>query len=201
MKIGVVDYQAGNLRSVETALMHLEADFTVSDRPDVLKHSDKLIFPGVGEARASMAVLKSTGLGEMIKEFAGSGKPLLGICIGAQILLERSEERDTECLALIPGTARRFPAGSGLKIPHMGWNQVSPVVHHPLFKSIPIGTSFYFVHSYYPDVKDSAHELCQTEYGLIFASGLWKENVTAVQFHPEKSGEFGLRLLNNFIEM
>jgi len=198
---GVVDYQAGNLRSVETALRHLGADFIVSGSPEVLMQAEKLIFPGVGEARASMDVLRSTGLGDLILEFAASGKLLLGICIGAQILLQRSEEGDTECLGAIKGTVRRFPSDSGLKVPHMGWNQVTPLIKHPLFNGIPDETSFYFVHSYYPEVKESGNALCKTDYGITFTSGIYKENVMAVQFHPEKSGEPGLRLLNNFLEM
>jgi glutamine amidotransferase len=146
-----------------------------------------------------MSVLTDTGLGEAIAAFHRSGKPLLGICIGSQIIMESSEERNTRCLGLLPGKAVRFPADLGHKVPHMGWNQVSYVKPHPLFEGIPDGTSFYFVHSYYPDPIDPEWVLARTEYGLSFASALGRENLAAVQFHPEKSGEPGLKLLSNFL--
>jgi glutamine amidotransferase len=197
--IGVVDYRAGNLKSVETALRYLGADFFVSQDPKRLIDADRLLFPGVGEAAAAMGVLRETGLDETILAFFVSGKPLLGICIGCQIALESSEERDTACLGLVRGRVVRFTPDLGLKVPHMGWNQVTPVREHRIFEGIPTGSSFYFVHSYYPLPQRKDRILAKTEYGISFASSIWKDNLVAVQFHPEKSGEVGLRLLQNFI--
>ena len=200
MKVGVVDYDAGNLRSVETALAHLGTDFLTSRSPEELIGLDRLIFPGVGEAASAMAVLRQHGLDEMILEYVGSGKPVLGICIGYQIALDRSEERDATCLGIVPGVARRFLPEPGMKVPHMGWNQVWHKHRHPLFTGIPDGGSFYFVHSYYPDPAESEAIIAETEYGITFACAMAKENFVAVQFHPEKSGPYGLRLLQNFLE-
>lgn len=201
MKIGVVDYEAGNLRSVETALEAVEADYLVSDRPEPLLDTDRLVFPGVGDAKAAMTVLERSGLADAVRRFFGEGKLILGICVGSQIVLDASEENDAQCLGLIPGTARRFPGDMGLKVPHMGWNQVTDIEGHPLFEGIPSGTSFYFVHSYYPEPTRPEHRIATTEYGIEFAAGVGRENLMAVQFHPEKSGEAGLRLLRNFISL
>jgi imidazole glycerol-phosphate synthase subunit HisH len=201
VKVGLVDYDAGNLRSVELALDHLGAQYVVSQNPGDLEDSDRLIFPGVGEARSAMDVLNRTNLGEMIRTFAASGKPLLGICLGCQILMTMSEERETGCLDIFPGMVRRFPADTGLKIPHMGWNQVWHKGRHPVFKGIPDGVSFYFVHSYYVECRENELEICSTDYGQEFTSGVARGNVLAFQFHPEKSGEYGLKLLDNFIKM
>jgi glutamine amidotransferase len=201
MRIGVVDYEAGNLKSVETALRAIEADFLISDKPEPLLETDRLVFPGVGDAKAAMRVLERSGLADAVRRFFEEGKLVLGICVGSQIVLDASEENDARCLGLIPGTARRFPADMGLKVPHMGWNQVTPADGHPLFEGIRPGTSFYFVHSYYPDPEREEHRLATCEYGITFAAGVQRENLTAVQFHPEKSGEAGLRLLRNFVSM
>ncbi|RPJ08576.1 MAG: imidazole glycerol phosphate synthase subunit HisH [Spirochaetaceae bacterium] len=198
MKTCVVDYKAGNLRSVQTALEFLKADFIVTADPDVVAGADKLIFPGVGEARAAMSVLEETGLGKAIQEFHKTGKPLLGICLGSQIILESSEESDTLCLGLIPGKARLFPSTPGFKIPHMGWNQVSPVREHEVMKGVPTNASFYFVHSYYPEPGPDA-VLAKSEYMISFPAALAKDNLVAFQFHPEKSGKYGLALLENFL--
>ena len=201
MKIGVVDYEAGNLKSVETALRAIGADFIVSDSPEPLLATDRLIFPGVGDAKAAMTVLERSGLADAVRSFFGSGKLILGICVGSQIVLDASEENDATCLGLVPGTARRFPDDMGLKVPHMGWNQVENIEGRALFDGIAPGTSFYFVHSYYPDPVHEEHRLATTEYGITFAAGVQRDNLTAVQFHPEKSGEAGLRLLSNFLSM
>jgi len=198
--IGVVDYRAGNLKSVETALRYLGADFTISQDPKKLMSCDRLVFPGVGEAASAMSVLRETGLGETILAFFGSGRPLLGICIGCQVALESSEERNAACLGLVRGRVVRFSPDLGLKVPHMGWNQVTPRRDHVIFAGIPPGSSFYFVHSYYPLPESRECVLAETEYGVPFTSAIERDNFVAVQFHPEKSGEVGLKLLRNFLD-
>jgi glutamine amidotransferase len=200
MGLVVVDYKAGNLRSVETALQFLGARYQVTNRSEDVANAERVIFPGVGEARAAMDELRLHGLDNALREFYHSGRPMFGICIGAQIVLNRSEERDTECLGIVPGVARRFSPTMGLKVPHMGWNQVRHGDEHPIFRGIPDGASFYFVHSYYPDPANGGSAVATTDYGTVFTSAFAQENLVAVQFHPEKSGEFGLRLLSNFIE-
>lgn len=197
--IGIVDYEAGNLRSVETAMKHLGADFFISRSPSDFKNAERMIFPGVGEAAASMKVLKETGLDEAVISFAESGKPLLGICLGCQIFFDFSEERNTDCLGLIPGRISEFSKDMNLKVPHMGWNQVEHMNRHPVFKNIPENSSFYFVHSFYPAPADRKYEIGKTGYGIEFTSAASKDNIVATQFHPEKSGEVGLKLIENFI--
>ncbi len=195
----VLDYEAGNLKSVENALRHLGARFRVTKDPAVVREAESVIFPGVGEAAASMAVLARTGLGGALRDFAASGRRVLGICIGCQVIFDRSEERDTTCLGLVPGTVRRFASGSGLKVPHMGWNAVHFTRKHPVFEGIPQDTRFYFVHSYYPDPVDPDVVAAETEYGITFPSCIARGNLVALQCHVEKSGPFGLRLLENFL--
>lgn len=199
MKIGVVDYEAGNLKSVETALGALEAEYVVCADPDALRSCDAIIFPGVGEAGSAMGVLKTRGLDQVLAESVERGKPLFGICIGCQILLDHSEEGDTPCLGLVPGRVKLFSGRGGLKVPHMGWNSVEHGGRHPIFTGVPDGASFYFVHSYYPLVEDRKLEIGTTEYGERFSAAYARENIVATQFHPEKSGRFGLKLLENFI--
>ena len=199
--IGVVDYEAGNLKSVELALKHLGADFYISKDPKDFRTADRMIFPGVGEALSSMEVLRKTGLGDAVKEFAASGRPLLGICVGCQILFDFSEERDADCLGIIPGRILEFPKDMGLKVPHMGWNQVEHGGRHEIFNGIPDNSSFYFVHSYYPKPSSISCEIGRTEYGIEFTSAVAQDNVVATQFHPEKSGELGLMLLQNFLSL
>lgn len=202
--ITVVDYEAGNLTSVETALRYLGASFRISSDPETLLDSDKVIFPGVGEARHAMGVLSSRGLDQALVEFASTGKPLFGICLGCQILQDHSEERDTRLLGLIPGNVQLFPPRQGLKVPQIGWNTVT---HDDsvLFEGIPQESSFYFVHSYFLSTKlsdgsDSPWIAGRSEYGIDFAAAVHRDNVWATQFHPEKSGPKGLRLLQNFVE-
>ncbi len=198
--IGVVDYKAGNLKSVDSALSHLGAEFLISDKPEELLRCDKMIFPGVGEAKSAMEVLKSSGLGQAVREFALSGKPLLGICLGAQIVFDSSEERQTECLGIIPGKVKRFSSQMGLKVPHMGWNTIE---HNNinLFKGVKQNSSFYFVHSYYIEAQSQGNIAASCEYGLNFTAAAVKDNILACQFHPEKSGEAGLQLLDNFLKL
>ncbi len=200
MKIGIIDYDAGNLKSVETALSYLGGKFFVSSDPGELSKCDKLIFPGVGEARSSMKVLQSYGLDIFLQEYFKKGNPILGICLGCQIILDYSEERNTDCLGLIKGRSRLFSSEMGLKIPHMGWNQVKQYEKHYIFNNIPDNSSFYFVHSYYPDPADQNICIGMTDYGINFSSAFCYENLIALQFHPEKSGPHGLQLLDNFIK-
>lgn len=200
-KIAVVDYQAGNLQSVANALHFLGADFFITSLPEDLAQAEKLIFPGVGEAASAMQNLKKSGLAEGIINFFKSGRLILGICLGSQIILASSEESSCECLGLLPGCVRRFPLKHGFKVPHMGWNRVNFVQPHPLFRDLADNSSFYFVHSYYPEPEDQAYVLAVSDYIHNFPCVIGKDNLLAVQFHPEKSGRQGLRLLLNFIEL
>jgi len=198
-RVVVVDYEAGNLKSVETALKKLKADYTVTKDPDQILRAERCIFPGVGEARTAMEVLKASALDEALRDFRAAGRPLLGICIGCQLIFTRSEERNAVCLDLLPGAAIRFAPSAGLKIPHMGWNTVGYRREHPLFAGIPDQSYFYFVHSFYPAPADPELVVAECEYGVVFAAAVARENLAAVQFHPEKSGLRGLRLLANFL--
>jgi glutamine amidotransferase len=203
VSVAIVDYAAGNRTSVQNALRFLGADYTVASEPAALLASERVIFPGVGEARAAMDDLARRGMDDALRRVSAEGRPLLGICIGAQVLLQYSAERDTTCLGLVPGKAVAFPEphpGDGMKVPHMGWNQVQQDRPHALFDGIPDGGSFYFVHSFYPQPADDSIVLGSTEYGVRFASVYAAGNLAAVQFHAEKSGRHGLRLLANFLE-
>jgi glutamine amidotransferase len=195
----VVDYRAGNLRSVETALHRLGASYRISDDPEAVATADRLIVPGVGEARAAMEELSASGLDEAIIEFRRAGGPMLGICLGCQIIFDQSRERSTRCLGFLKGTVERFAETAGLKVPHMGWNRVYQTREHPLFSGIADGSFFYFVHSYYPLPVDPQVVIGECEYGLRFAAAVAMDNLVACQFHPEKSGEIGLQLLGNFL--
>ena len=198
MKTGVVDYKAGNLRSIQNLLQFLKADFIISDRAEELYKCDKLLFPGVGEAAYAMGQLSKTGLGSMMKEFYKTGKQIFGICLGCQIILDHSEEGDVDCLGLIPGTVKRFPSG-GFKVPEIGWNSFDKVKEHYLLKGIPASPDVYFVHSYYPSVE-SEYGVAETEYMVPFYSIISRDNVAAAQFHPEKSGPVGIQIIRNFME-
>lgn len=198
MVIAVVDYGAGNLRSVKNALEYLGAEYFVSNKAEKLMSGDKLIFPGVGHAASAMKNLEAEGLGQMIKEYVATGRLMLGVCLGSQIILESSQEGDSECLGIIKGSCELLPSEQQ-KVPHIGWNHVYPTQNHYLFKDIEAGASFYFVHSYYTKPEFAENVLCETDYGIRFACGIQKDNVSAVQFHPERSGRWGLKLLENFI--
>jgi imidazole glycerol-phosphate synthase subunit HisH len=197
--LAVVDYGAGNLRSVQNALAHLGADHFVTSDPSDLDSADSLIFPGVGEAASAMSVLRRTGLEAAIRRFVASGRKTLGICIGCQVVFDRSEEGNTECLGILRGTVRRFPREPGLKVPHMGWNQVRFLVQHPVFEGSTQGSSFYFVHSYYPAPADRRHVAAECEYGITFSAAVAAGSFIAFQFHLEKSGTAGLGLLSAFL--
>lgn len=201
MLVGVVDYRAGNLTSVKSALSFLNADFTAASDPEKLRNCEKLIFPGVGEAGSAMSVLRRAGWDSFFAEWLKAGKDMLGICLGHQIIFEKSEESDICCLGLITGEVRRFPGGTGLKVPQIGWNTVERGAESPLFRGIPEDAGFYFVHSYYAVPADSGTVIGTTDYICRFASAVHRDSLYSVQFHPEKSGRYGLRLLNNFLEM
>jgi glutamine amidotransferase len=206
--VAVIDYGMGNLHSIAKALQHAAPDVTVhitANATEVLR-ADRVVFPGVGAIRDCMHALKQIGLDEVIQEVAQT-KPLLGICLGMQALLGHSAENDgTDCLNVIAGNVLHFAddlqdsEGNLLKIPHMGWNQVCQQnTNHPLWESIPQDARFYFVHSYFAQPSDTDTVAATTNYPTPFASALLKDNVFAVQFHPEKSQAAGLQLLNNFI--
>jgi glutamine amidotransferase len=199
MTVGILDYDAGNLTSVENALRHLGARWVLSADPDRLKDADRLIFPGDGHAATSMDNLKARGLDELLRDFTRRGRPVFGICVGSQIVLDSSDEGPASCLGLVPGTCHRLPGGPGLKVPHMGWNTVHFEIDHPLVGGVPQDSSFYFVHSYYT-VPDRVPVLGTTDHGIKFVVGFVKDTLATWQFHPEKSGEAGLKLVDNFLK-
>ena len=197
--ITIVDYDAGNIRSVKRACNQVGIESIISKDPDEVIKAEKVIFPGVGAAASAMETLKRRGLDQAFKEVVAKGVPTLGICIGAQIILERSEESDTECLGLIPGQTKRFDlTDPSLKIPHIGWNGVNVTKSHPLLEGIENGDEFYFVHSYFPNPSSEQDIYAVSEYEKPFCCALGKDNLFATQFHPDKSGRFGLELLRRF---
>jgi len=198
--IAILDYGAGNLKSVSKALDFLGAEHKITNSPKEIAKSDKLIFPGVGNFGDVMALLNEKKLTEPIKSFISSGKPYLGICLGLQILYESSEESPgINGLGILEGNARRFKIG--FKVPHIGWNTIKIRKKSMLFSGIIDENYFYFVHSYYVNPKYMKSILTTTDYGTEFVSGIEAGNIFAVQFHPEKSGKIGLRLLENFLLM
>jgi imidazole glycerol-phosphate synthase subunit HisH len=204
--ISIVDYKAGNLTSVERALKKLGIPCRITGDPKAIEDSDRVIFPGVGAAGEAMKNLRAHHLDRTLKTFFLSGRPLLGICLGTQVIMNFSQENETECLGLVDGGVFRFQTpllderGQSLKIPHMGWNTVEWTRAHPLIQGIASQSSFYFVHSYYPQPKDEGMILGWTLYGIRFPSALAYRNLVALQFHPEKSGPPGLALLKGFSE-
>jgi imidazole glycerol-phosphate synthase subunit HisH len=195
--IGIINYGAGNIRSVSNALNRIDAPHFVSDDYRKLDQADKLIFPGVGEARSAMDALEHAGLTNWLKEVT---VPFLGICLGMQLLFDHTTERATDCLGILSGINERFKSGnSQLKVPHMGWNQVQHMGTNPLFSGMTSGDYFYFVHSYYAPMVPAT--IGMTEYDVPFTSALQQKNYYGVQFHPEKSGKSGLQILKNFIEL
>jgi glutamine amidotransferase len=207
MKIAVIDYGMGNLRSVSKAVEHVapQAEVRVTDDAAFIGSADRIVFPGQGAARDCMAAIGDHHLNEAISH-AVSNKPFLGICMGLQVLLQHSQENDgTNLLGVVPGEVVRFPRdlsyqGEKLKVPHMGWNGVRQTRDHPLWNNIEDNARFYFVHSYYVQPQDGTIQSGLTEYGLPFTSAIARDNLFAVQFHPEKSAHAGLTLLNNFIQ-
>ncbi len=198
--IAIIDYEAGNIRSAARALAYFHAEHVVTSDPDVVARAQRIVIPGDGEAYSAMESLRSLALDEAITDAARRGVPILGICIGAQIVLDHSDERDVSCLGLIAGRTVKLAGGDGLKIPHMGWNTISAVADHPLFDDIAEESSFYFVHSYYPAPRSESDALAVCDYGERFAAVVGRDNIVATQFHPEKSGEIGLKMLRNFLE-
>jgi len=199
--IAIVNYKAGNLTSVRLALEALHVEAQITNDPDVVRQANRVIFPGVGAACAAMQEVIQVGLGTALLEVIETGKPFLGICIGTQILLEFSEENGgTPCLGIIPGQVKRFqPQSHYDKIPQIGWNAVHFTRQHPVLEGIENDSEFYFVHSYYPSPSNPEHSLGETEYAdARFSSILGKGNLIATQFHPERSGRIGLKLLDNF---
>jgi glutamine amidotransferase len=195
----IIDYHAGNLTSVVRSLKVLGVEGTVTGNPGVVAKASRVIFPGVGAAGKAMATLKELGLDQALQQSFARGIPILGICLGAQIILETSEENDATCLGLLPGRTRALPRTENLKIPHMGWNRVRFLRPHPVFQNLPEGAEYYFVHSYYPDPAQAAMVLGMTDHGVEFPSAIGWRNLVATQFHPEKSGRFGLQILENFL--
>ena len=195
----IIDYQAGNLTSVVRSFKALGVEGRVTQDPAQVAAASRVVFPGVGAAGKAMATLRELGLDRALQESFRKGIPILGICLGAQIILESSEENDTPCLGLLPGHTRALPHRSGLKIPHMGWNRVRFLRPHPVFQGLPEEAEYYFVHSYYPDPAEKAMVLGVTEHGVEFPSALGWRNLVATQFHPEKSGRYGLKILENFL--
>ncbi len=202
--IAIIDYAAGNLTSVRRALAFLGHDSVITRDPSTVMTAERVIFPGVGAAGKAMSDLNKLGMDQALIAFYQTGKPILGICLGTQIIMERSEENDTSCIGLIKGGVRRFPltlreeGRRPLKVPHMGWNGVELKREHPIFLGFDPRSEFYFVHAYYPDPINRANVLGETRYGIPFASVLQSKNLIAVQFHPEKSGKPGLQILSNF---
>jgi glutamine amidotransferase len=203
--IAIIDYEAGNLTSVARAVKSLGADCQVTKDLGVIAGAERVIFPGVGAAGAAMNSLRRLGMDAALKSSLAAGKPVLGICLGTQIIFEKSEEDLATCLGILPGATVRFPvehtdaAGQALKVPHMGWNGVAWQRPHPVFAGLPAEAEFYFVHSYYPSPASADDVVGVTEYGLTFAAAVARDNLVAVQFHPEKSGRPGLAILANFL--
>ena len=198
-KLVVIDYQSGNVRSVTRALESAGVSPLVTGDPAELPGADAVIFPGVGSGPAAMSALEDRGLVGPLQDYVASGKPFMGICLGLQLLLDRTEEGDASCLGIIPGHVKRLP--DGLKVPHMGWNSVEFEADHPVLRDIPQGSHFYFVHSYYAAPSEQTWVAGTTEYSVPFCSVYAKDNLVATQFHPEKSGPVGLRVYRNFVEL
>jgi glutamine amidotransferase len=198
--IVIVDYNAGNLTSVQLALRAVGVEAVISRDPAVIMAADRVVFPGVGAAGSAMKNLADLNLRQAVIDFTQTGKPFLGICIGCQILLGSSDEDGgTECLSILPGCVKAFVPGPGIKVPHMGWNAVTFTREHPVLQGIPPDSHFYFVHGYYPELEDPSSVLGVTDYaGVSFPAIYGRGNIVACQFHAEKSGEAGLRLLKNF---
>lgn len=197
--IAIIDYGAGNLTSVERAVKYLGYDGTITADTQTILGAEKVIFPGVGAARATMDNLNAAGLAQVLRQVYEAGKPMLGICIGIQILFEHSEEENTECLGILPGVVKKYDATPTRKVPQIGWNEVYQTGAHPIFQDVPNPAHFYFVNSYYPIPCDNSDIVGTTTYGVEFSSVVAHQNLIATQFHLEKSGRIGLKMLDNFL--
>jgi imidazole glycerol-phosphate synthase subunit HisH len=207
--VAVVDYGMGNLRSVAQAVMHVakdtEFEVVVTSRPDVVRAADRVVLPGQGAMPDCMRELRDSGLRQSVLE-AAAAKPLFGVCVGMQMLLDRSDEGPSEGLGLIAGEVKKFelagrlqPDGSRYKVPQMGWNQVFQMQAHAIWKGVPDASYFYFVHSYYAKPSDARHSVGEADYGTRFTAAIARDNIFACQFHPEKSADQGLALYRNFL--
>lgn len=200
--VAIIDYGAGNLSSVKKALDYLGAESEITQDRELIMSASHIILPGVGSFGDAMDAMKERGLVETIKEAALSGKPFLGICLGLQLLFESSEESEgVSGLGLLKGRIIEIPKDKGLKVPHMGWNSISIKQNNGIFKGIEEGGYFYFVHSYYLTGAEDDAVAAETEYGVGIECAVQRGNLCATQFHPEKSGRLGLRLLENFLAM
>ena len=204
--IAIVDYKAGNLTSVAHALGHLGHRCEITDRPEKVRAADRVILPGVGAAGATMENLRALGLDQCLRnDVAKAGTPFLGICIGIQVLLSHSDEDGgVDCLDIIAGRVVKFPTsvdGRPLKVPQIGWNRVHQERPHPIFAGVPDNTHVYFVNSFYPVTDDNSAVIGTSDYGIPFTAAIARDNVVATQFHLEKSGAAGLRMLDNFCRM
>jgi len=193
MKVAIIKYNAGNIHSVRLALQRLDIDPIVTDDPKLISDADKVIFPGVGEASSAMEYLKQRRLDQLLLELK---QPVLGICLGLQLMCRWSEENNTDCLDIFKLNIRKFPPEK--KVPHMGWNTITEL-NSNLFNGVPENSYVYFVHSYYAEYLPDA--IAQTDYINLFSSSLQNNNYYAVQFHPEKSGKIGEKILKNFLEL
>lgn len=194
MKVAILKYNAGNVFSVDCALRRLGVEPIVTDNVEQLRRADKVVFPGVGEASSAMAYLRSRHLDELIRSLT---QPVIGICIGQQLLCRNSEEGNTECIGVFDTSVKRFSEAPGVKVPEMGWNTIKPLVDNPLLKGIDENSYVYYVHSYYVPVFDDT--IAVTDYSLPFSAAMNKDNFYATQFHPEKSGGVGELILKNFL--
>lgn len=194
--IALIDYDAGNTCSVMNALKRVGVEFILTDQAAKIRNADKVIFPGVGHAASAMRALQKKNLDELIPSLT---QPVLGICVGLQLMCESSEEGNVNCLGIIPGRVKRFDESNGIKVPHMGWNTVHAFAEDPIWRGVQTNDHFYFVHSYYVPQSDYAIATC--EYDVSFAAAIRKDNFWGVQFHAEKSGDVGERVLRNFLEM
>ena len=193
--IAIVDYKMGNLRSVENALRRLGADFTVTADADVIRRADKVLLPGVGNAAEAMENLRAAGLVEVIRSLR---QPVLGICVGMQVMCRHSEEGDVDCLGIFDARVKRFLPLPEVKVPHMGWNKIGNL-ESKLFKGMEGGSYVYFVHSYYPELCPDT--IATATHGEMFSAALKYENFYGTQFHPEKSGDVGERIIANFLQL
>ncbi|MCD6584563.1 MAG: imidazole glycerol phosphate synthase subunit HisH [Desulfobacteraceae bacterium] len=202
--IAIIDYDAGNLTSVSRALFHINVENVITKDIKLIDSAQRIIFPGVGAAGSAMQSLIRLGLDDVIRRAIGSGKPVLGICLGTQIILQNSQENQAKCLGIIDGSVRAFSdifaskKIKGLKIPHMGWNRIALKTDHPVFAGLKENDEFYFVHGYYPLPDNMSQVIATTDYGINFPSIIGMNNLVATQFHPEKSGNPGLTILKNF---